>query len=89
MAEKFQEEMGKLFEVIQSTRLGEVKVGKVMQNVLALVRRYHVKIESNFATLVMGTIVLEGIGKQLDPDLNLLKVSEHKCELVTPFPFLA
>ena len=40
--------------------------------VLNLVRQYRVQIEGNFATLCVGTAVLEGIGRQLDPDLNLL-----------------
>jgi len=75
ISEKFKLHMGKLFEDIQSKKLSEVKVGELMNTVLYLVRTYHVKVESNFTTLVMGTVVLEGLGKQLDPNLNLLKAA--------------
>jgi aarF domain-containing kinase len=34
-----------------------------------------VQIEGNFATLVVGTVVLEGLGRQLDPQLNLLEAA--------------
>jgi aarF domain-containing kinase len=66
--------MGKIFEGVQNTALSQVRVGKLMNDVLTTVRKHKVKIESNFATLVMGTMVLEGLGKQLDPSLNLIKV---------------
>lgn len=71
--EHFKEEMGKIFDAVMNKRLEDVRVGQLMNNVLTTVRKHYVKIESNFATLVMGTIVLEGLGKQLDPSLNLLK----------------
>jgi aarF domain-containing kinase len=72
--EHFKDEMGKIFADVQKSSLGEVRVGQLMTDVLTTVRNHYVKMESNFATLVMGTMVLEGLGKQLDPTLNLIKV---------------
>eukprot|EP01132_Coremiostelium_polycephalum_P004824 gene4824-6012_t len=72
---EFKEKVGELFNKIQSSKISEIHVGQVMNEVLNLVREYHVKIESNFATLVMGTIILEGLGKQLDPSLSLFKAA--------------
>jgi aarF domain-containing kinase len=66
--------MGKIFAEVQTASLAEVRVGQLLSNVLTTVRNHYVKMESNFATLVMGTMVLEGLGKQLDPSLNLIKV---------------
>jgi predicted unusual protein kinase regulating ubiquinone biosynthesis (AarF/ABC1/UbiB family) len=40
--------------------------------VLHLVSKYKVQIEGNFATLCVATAVLEGIGRQLDPEINIL-----------------
>eukprot|EP00026_Physarum_polycephalum_P006512 Phypoly_transcript_06556.p1 GENE.Phypoly_transcript_06556~~Phypoly_transcript_06556.p1 ORF type:complete len:278 (+),score=21.15 Phypoly_transcript_06556:911-1744(+) len=71
--EHFKDEMGKIFAEVQTRSLAEVRVGQLLSNVLTTVRNHHVKVESNFATLVMGTMVLEGLGKQLDPNLNLIK----------------
>jgi len=73
--EEFKEEMGELFDKVASQKLSEIDVGLLMNNVLALVQKYKIRIESNFATLVMGTIILEGLGKQLDPDLDILTAS--------------
>eukprot|EP01113_Clastostelium_recurvatum_P006691 TRINITY_DN13053_c0_g1_i2.p1 TRINITY_DN13053_c0_g1~~TRINITY_DN13053_c0_g1_i2.p1 ORF type:complete len:586 (-),score=99.46 TRINITY_DN13053_c0_g1_i2:614-2281(-) len=70
--EKFKSAMGQLFAEVGAKKLSDVDVGALLGNILSLVRTYRIKIESNFATLVMGTVVLEGLGRQLDPDLNLL-----------------
>ena len=56
-----------------------------MTDVLTTVRNHYVKMESNFATLVMGTMVLEGLGKQLDPTLNLIKVSHLFIPAISSF----
>lgn len=40
-----------------------------------LVRTHHVLLDSQFSSLVMGIIVLEGLGRQLDPDLDIFAVS--------------
>jgi aarF domain-containing kinase len=74
--EHFKKEMGRLFREVKDKQLSEIHVGEFMSQVLSLMRRYHVKIEGNFSTLVLGTILLEGIGKQLDPDLNILESSK-------------
>jgi predicted unusual protein kinase regulating ubiquinone biosynthesis (AarF/ABC1/UbiB family) len=36
-------------------------------------KRYQVYIEPNFTTLVIGTIVIEGLGKTLDPNFEFVK----------------
>ncbi|KYR01542.1 putative protein serine/threonine kinase [Tieghemostelium lacteum] len=72
---EFKEKLGHIFNAVQNSKISEVHIGHLMGDVLSLVREYHVKIESNFATLVMGTIILEGLGKQLDPNLSLLKAA--------------
>ena len=42
---------------------------------IGLARDYKVKLEGNFSTLVVGTVLLEGLGRQLDPQINLLQVT--------------
>lgn len=56
-------------------RLAKVKIGDVLGDVLAMVRQHHVKIESDFTNLVVSIMVLEGLGRQLDPDLDLFEVA--------------
>jgi len=42
---------------------------------MQLVRTHHVRIESNFTNLVMGIVVLEGLGRQLDPNLDIFQTA--------------
>eukprot|EP01133_Synstelium_polycarpum_P012343 gene12343-14475_t len=72
---EFKEKMGAIFSHVQRSKVSDIHFGHLMGEVLGLVREYHVKLESNFATLVMGTIILEGLGKQLDPNLSLVKAA--------------
>jgi len=71
----FEEEMGALFDSIRDLKMSEIDVGTFLSSVLYLVRKYQVKIEGNFATLCVATTVLEGIGRQLDPEINVLDAS--------------
>ena len=42
---------------------------------MQLVREHHVRIESNFTNLVMGIVVLEGLGRQLDENLDIFQTA--------------
>jgi aarF domain-containing kinase len=73
--ERFTDEMDILFSEVRKQSLSQINVGLFLSKILTLVRTYRVQIESNFATLVVGTVLLEGVGRQLDPELNILDVS--------------
>lgn len=55
--------------------LGNVKVGDLLSQMLSMVRRHHVRMESDFITVVLSILLLEGIGRQLDPSMDLFKSS--------------
>ena len=55
--------------------LRALKIGDVLLELTTLVRLHRVKIEPNFTTLVMAIVVLEGLGRQLDPTLDLFAVA--------------
>jgi len=73
--EKFVTEMDNIFTSIRYKKMSEIHVGEFLGNILSIIKKYRVKIEGNFATLCVSTIVLEGIGRQLDPDINILDAS--------------
>eukprot|EP00050_Salpingoeca_kvevrii_P019664 m.88946 g.88946 ORF g.88946 m.88946 type:complete len:557 (+) comp8517_c0_seq2:37-1707(+) len=56
-----------------SLRLQKVRVGALLNQVLWLARHYHVRIETNFTSIVISIMILEGLGRSLDPDLDLLR----------------
>ncbi|KAI1354770.1 putative ubiquinone biosynthesis protein [Xylaria sp. FL0043] len=55
--------------------LGNVKIGDILQQVLDMVRGHHVRLEGDFVNVVISILLLEGIGRSLDPDLDLLSSS--------------
>ncbi len=54
-------------------RLGEVRVGKVLLDLLVLLRRHGIRVNPTFTIVNIAIAVTEGIGKQLDPDLDLME----------------
>ncbi|KAI1788829.1 ABC1-domain-containing protein [Ganoderma leucocontextum] len=53
--------------------LGRIKISDILRDVLTAVRRHHVKMEGDFVNTVISILLLEGIGRQLDPRLDLFK----------------
>lgn len=53
--------------------LGNIKIGDVLNEVLSMVRSHHVRMEGDFVNVVISILLLEGIGRSLDPNLDLFK----------------
>ncbi|HMF40101.1 MAG TPA: AarF/UbiB family protein [Polyangia bacterium] len=53
-------------------RLGDVQVGRVLMDMLAIMRRHRVRVNATFTIVNIAIAVTEGIGKQLDPELDLM-----------------
>jgi len=73
VVQQFTEEVGRLMAKVKLTRLDEVPLSEIFFEMLSIARRNKVILEANFTTLIIGTVVIEGLGRQLDPDLNLLQ----------------
>ena len=52
--------------------LGAVRIGSLLSRVLDLCRIYGVEIDPNMSSIVISTLVLEGLGRSLEPELNLI-----------------
>ncbi|KAK6389259.1 hypothetical protein LTR65_006838 [Meristemomyces frigidus] len=55
----------------QTFALGNIKIGDILNEVLSMVRGHHVRLEGDFVNVVLSILLLEGIGRSLDPDLDL------------------
>lgn len=53
--------------------LGQIRISDVLSDVLRFVREHHVKMQGDFVNTVISVLLLEGIGRQLDPDMDLFK----------------
>lgn len=51
--------------------LGTISIGDLLDQMLSMVRSHHVRMEGDFVSVVVAILLLEGIGRQLDPDLDL------------------
>lgn len=55
--------------------LGVVRIGSLLARVLDLCRIHGVEIDPAMSNVVMSTLVLEGLGRSLDPDSNLMDIA--------------
>ncbi|ODV80609.1 putative ABC1 family protein, mitochondrial precursor [Suhomyces tanzawaensis NRRL Y-17324] len=55
--------------------LGNISIGDLLDQVLGMVRSHHVRMEGDFITVIVAILLLEGIGRRLDPDLDLFASS--------------
>jgi len=53
-------------------RLGEVQVSLVFMDMMNILRKYRVRANPTFTLVNIAIAVVEGIGKQLDPDVDLM-----------------
>ena len=53
--------------------LSQIRVSDVLSEVLKAVRTHHVRMEGDFINTILSILLLEGIGRQLDPDMDLFK----------------
>ena len=52
--------------------LGAVRVGQLLSRVLDLCRIHGVEVDPDMASVIISTLVLEGLGRSLEPNINLL-----------------
>lgn len=52
--------------------LGNMKIGDILNEVLGMVRLHHVRMEGDFVNVVISILLLEGIGRSLNPNIDLL-----------------
>ncbi|XP_068169918.1 uncharacterized aarF domain-containing protein kinase 2 isoform X2 [Antennarius striatus] len=71
---QFKKEMSQLIDhaLTSKVSLGKMQVGDLLSRVFGLVIKHKVKLESNFASIVFAIMLLEGLGRSLDPNLDIL-----------------
>jgi len=54
-------------------RIGEVQVSRVVYDMMQILRKNRVRVNATFTLVNIAIAVTEGIGKQLDPTLDLMQ----------------
>lgn len=69
-------DMERLLSRYYGKPLGEIAVGPLLREVLAIVRRHQLQLPANMAVLIKVLIMSEGLGARLDPAFRLTEVLE-------------
>ena len=69
------EEISELVDRNYGKSLEEIRVAEIIQDILNLTRRYGLHLPGNFVLLVKGLITLEGVGRFLDPEFNVVEIA--------------
>ncbi|KAK3774663.1 hypothetical protein RRG08_035090 [Elysia crispata] len=71
----FRKEMSQLVRDARQNlaSISKIKVAEVMNAVFGVLSRHQIQLEANFATIVLAMAMLEGLGRSLNPDLDLLE----------------
>lgn len=75
---RFKKEMAELVDraLSETLSLGKIQVAELLSQVFGLLIHHKVKLESNFASMVFAIMVLEGLGRSLDPNLDILEMAK-------------
>ena len=89
-ATAFEQEMREVFALHCRGYNTDVSIGVVLREVLALVRKFHVRVDVNYATLLINLLCLEGMAAALLPSYNILDRAKpllvpHSNKLLRPF----
>ncbi|KAJ7329108.1 hypothetical protein JRQ81_015282 [Phrynocephalus forsythii] len=76
--ERFKADMAELVTKARSNviALGKLQVASLLSSTFKLLMAHQVKLESNFASVIFAMMVLEGLGRSLDPELDILKAAK-------------
>ncbi|XP_072508671.1 uncharacterized aarF domain-containing protein kinase 2 isoform X2 [Notamacropus eugenii] len=86
--EKFKTEMAVLVTQARKNTitLEKLQVSNLLSSVFKLLMTHKVKLESNFASIVFAIMVLEGLGRSLDPKLDILEAAKPFLIKKSMFP---
>jgi aarF domain-containing kinase len=73
--DQFKKELGEFFAFLADKNTPEVEIGITFQKALELGKKYKVAIDPTMCTALIGTMVIEGLGRQLNPKLDFISES--------------
>lgn len=77
-------DLAPVIELYDGKPLAEISVGKMIRELLAVLRRRHLQLPREFSLVLKMVIMTEGMGVSLDPDFHLEEVLEPYAQrLVT------
>jgi len=73
--ETYERDVVQFFEGLYGKQLSDVEVSEVIGGIMNMLRKHRVKIDPSFTVVNVSLLVAEGLGKQLDPEIDILQVA--------------
>ncbi len=80
---ELEREVSRLITKYYNKSLNEIRIGELISEVLALVRNHHLLLSSELAMLLTTLVVLEGLGRMLDPEFDFVAVTAPFARKIT------
>ncbi len=75
------------FASFHGKALHEIEASQIVAGMMNILRRHHVQIDPVFTVVNLAMLVAEGLGKQLDPDLDLIaEATPHLMNAIANAP---
>jgi ubiquinone biosynthesis protein len=85
----FERDVIAFLEGLYGKRLGEVEVSVAVSGMMNILRKHRVQIDPSFTVVNIALLVAEGLGKQLDPSIDLVPLAQPylaRAMLTAPEP---
>lgn len=79
-ADELMDDIDDLIEQVYSSSLGKININQVRKDILDLAFRYQLKLPAYMTSLMKALIIVEGVGKKLDPSFNITDVVQPLSE---------
>ena len=80
---ELEREVSRLITKYYNKSLQEIRMGDLINEVLDLVRNHHLVLSSELAMLLTTLVVLEGLGRMLDPEFDFVAVTAPVARKIT------
>jgi ubiquinone biosynthesis protein len=73
--EVFERDVVEFLRRLYGKSIGEVEVGDAVSGMMNILRRHRVQVDPSFTVVHIALLVAEGLGKQLDPELDMVPLA--------------
>ena len=80
-AEELEAAVRAVCEPVFNKPISQISFGLVLMRLFEVSRRFNVEIQPQLVLLQKTLLNIEGLGRQLDPDLDLWKTASRKCAM--------
>ncbi len=71
----FERDVVEYFKGLYGLSLGDVEISEALGGIMNVLRRHRVQIDPSFTVVHVALLVAEGLGKQLDPNVDLIALT--------------